>query len=226
MDMETALEKSCNGYMIHHALPAGLAALTPVLHAAGIGRKTALELPNAAGDFPSPALKERRYRARWNEFDTALLSIGQGLISVTPLQMALIAGAFANGGTVYRPHLVREVVDVNGLELYRRRAAVAGKLPGTPEQLEIIRRGMFRVVNSDGGSGQRAAVGGLAVYGKTGTAELGAGANRRSITHFIAFTEFRRRRYALCVTVEDGLSGGRTCAPLAAAFFKHYLLGD
>ena len=226
MDMETALEKSCNGYMIHYALPLGAAVLTPVLHDAGIGRKTALELPNAAGDFPSPALKERRYRARWNEFDTAMLSIGQGLISVTPLQMALIAGAFANGGVVYQPHLVREIVDVNGLDLYRREAVVAGKLPGTPEQLDVIRRGMFRVVNSDGGSGRRAAVEGLAVYGKTGTAELGYGANRRNITHFIAFTEFHQRRYALCVTVEDGLSGGRTCAPLAAAFLEHYLLGD
>ena len=85
---------------------------------------------------------------------------------------------------------------------------------------------MFQVVNSPSGSGRRAEVEGLKVHGKTGTAEVGYGTNRRNITHFIAFVEYEQRRYAVCVTVEDGHSGGVTCAPIAAAFLEHYLFGD
>ena len=226
VNMVRALEKSCNGYMIHYGLEVGWAGLADVLREAGIGRRTGLELPDASGDFPDPARKARLYRRQWNEFDTALLSIGQGFVSVTPLQLALIAGAIANGGNICRPHLVERIVDSSGMTVYRRTPEAVSRIQAAPEQWAVIRRGMEAVVNSNGGSGRRARVEGLTVYGKTGTAEVGAGANRRNITHFIAFTEFRGRRYALCVTVEDGLSGGLTCAPLAAAFFEHYLLGD
>jgi penicillin-binding protein 2 len=204
----------------------GLHSLVSTLHEAGIGKRTELELRNAAGNFPSPELKKERYGARWNQFDTALLSMGQGFISVTPLQMALIAGAFANGGTVYRPHLVDNITDAGGITLYKRQVIAESKLDVLPEHLEVIRRGMARVVNSPRGSGRRAKVEGLTVYGKTGTAEVGSRGNRRNITHFIAFTEYQNRRYACCITVEDGQSGSATCAPLAAAFFEHFLLGN
>lgn len=226
MDMETALEKSCNSYMIHHALQLGLLRMSDTLLSAGIGKRTALELRNAAGIFPDPAAKRRLYKSRWNEFDTALLSIGQGFIGVTPLQMALIAGAFANGGVIYQPHLVKSVTDAGGINMYERQVTAVSSLGAAPEHLEIIRRGMWKVVNSSGGSGRRAAVESLQIYGKTGTAEVGSSGNKRNITHFTAFTEYSGKKYALSVTVEDGLSGGRTCAPLAAAFFEHYLLGE
>jgi penicillin-binding protein 2 len=61
------------------------------------------------------------------------------------------------------------------------------------------------------------------VYGKTGTAEVGSAGNIRNITHFISFVSHNGRRYALAVTIEDGRSGGRSCAPLAAEFFRRYL---
>lgn len=226
MDMETALEKSCNSYMIRNALQIGLHRIAGTLDAAGIGKRTALELRNAAGTFPDPEAKRRRYRARWNEFDTSLLSIGQGFIAATPLQMALIAGAFANGGIIYQPHLVRSIVDAGGINMYERQVQAVSTLGATAEQLQVIRRGMWKVVNSPGGSGRRAAVENLQIFGKTGTAEAGSRGNKYNITHFIAFTEYMGRKYALSITIENGLSGGRTCAPLAAAFFEHYLLGE
>ena len=140
--------------------------------------------------------------------------------------MALIAAAFANGGTIYRPHLVKEIVDAGGNVVFQRQVEAVSRINATPEQFDVVRQGMFLVVNSSGGSGRRAAVEGLKIYGKTGTAEVGYGSNRRKITHFIAFVEYERRRYALCVTVEDGHSGGVSCAPIAAAFLEHYLFGD
>lgn len=222
MDLETALEKSCNSYMIENAIACGSEPLLQMLKSAGIGRKTAVEINENSGTFPSPELKLKRYRFRWNNFDTALLSIGQGMVGATPLQMALIAGAFANGGTLYQPHLVAEIVDSSGVRLYRRKVFASSRLPVSQVNLERVRRGMFKVVNSSGGSGRKAAVEGLQMYGKTGTAELGSGASKRHITHFIAFVGFENRRYAAAVTVEDGASGGRTCAPLIAAFFDNY----
>ncbi len=222
MDLETALEKSCNSYMIENAVAIGLEPLSEMLKAAGIGRKTGIEINESAGTFPSPELKLQRYRYRWNRFDTALLSIGQGIIGVTPLQMALIAGAFANGGIIYQPHLVSEITDNAGVKLYRRKIVEKSRLPVSAKNLELVKNGMFKVVNSPGGSGRKAAVEGLKLYGKTGTAETGSASSRRNITHFIAFVEYNHRRYAAAVTIEDGSSGGRTCAPLVAAFFDNY----
>ena len=224
VDMELALKKSCNSYMIHHALTTGMEPLTAMLRNAGIGRKTGLEIPDAKGDFPDKELKKRRFKAKWNSFDTALLSIGQGFVSASPLQLALIAGAFANGGKIYQPHLVNQIVDAGGVAVYTRKIRTVSDLDVTPQQLQTVKNGMFQVVNSPGGSGKNARVEGLDIYGKTGTAEVGYGANKRNITHFIAFVTCENRRYAACVTVEDGQSGGRTCAPLAAAFFEHYLM--
>ena len=87
---------------------------------------------------------------------------------------------------------------------------------------------MFEVVNTPTGSGREAAVPGLEIYGKTGSAEIGTGVrgNLRLITWFIAFTSWKGRTYALALMVEGGRSGGRTCAPLAAEFFRRYLLGN
>ena len=90
--------------------------------------------------------------------------------------------------------------------------------------MEVVRQGMFQVVNPTGGSGRRAKTDGLTIYGKTGTAEIGPRNKRRNITHFIAFADFQDKTYALALTIEDGHSGGRTCAPIAAEFFRQFLL--
>jgi penicillin-binding protein 2 len=224
MNMVSALEKSCNNYMIHHSTAIGLDKITPVIDSVGFGRKCGLPIPENSGDRPSPELKKQRYNTRWNEYDTALLSIGQGIISVTPLQLAVYTAAIANGGTVWKPQLVKEMRDVRQVVKYKFSPEAVGELPVTGEQLAIIRQGMLKVVNSSGGSGRWGRVDGLDIYGKTGTAEVGPKHQRRHITHFIAFTSYENRRYAVAVTVEDGGSGGKTCAPLAAEFFKRFLL--
>ena len=224
MDMVKALEKSCNIYMIHHGTRIGLGKILPHLEAAGFGRKTGLPIYENSGDLPSDELKMQRYNMPWNIYDTALLSIGQGIISVTPLQLAVYTAAIANGGTVWQPRLVKCVRDKRGIIRYEEKNKAAGKLAVSEENLAIVREGMFRVVNSSGGSGRHARMQELKIYGKTGTAEIGTKGNIRNITHFIAFVTYENRTYALAVSIEDGRSGGRTCAPLAAEFFRRYLL--
>ncbi len=225
LDLVGALTHSCNDYMVEHALATGFEPIAAVLESAGIGRKTGIELPESRGIAPGDQYKRRVYGAGWNRYDTGLLSIGQGIISLTPLQAALYTAALANGGTVWRPHLGLRVADSYGNPLYERKPEAVGRLETSPEALDIVRRGMFEVVNTPNGSGREAAVKGLKIYGKTGSAEIGTGTrgNLRLITWFIAFTTFRGQTYALALMVEEGRSGGRTCAPLAAEFFYRYL---
>ena len=192
--------------------------MAEIMRSAGIGREAGAELPGHPGSYP--------YDKSVTDHDIALLSIGQGKIAVTPLQMALFTAALANGGKIFRPHLVYKVIDRADETVMEREIEVVSTLDATREALEVVRKGMFKVVNSPGGSGKQAAVEGLKIYGKTGTAELGSRNKRRHITHFICFVQYRSRRYAAAITVEDGVSGGRSCAPLAAAFFQNYLEPD
>lgn len=226
LNLRGALAKSCNDYMIEHAVTVGLNPIADVLRSAGIGRKTGVELPEIAGTFPSNENKKRSHRnaVRWNSYDTGLLSIGQGVITLSPLQAAVYAAALANGGKIYRPHVVWRVVDSNGNVLYERKPEVVSNLKTTPRFLEEVRRGMFDVVNTPRGSGREAKVDGLELYGKTGSAQVGSGANRVLTTWFISFVTWKGKTYACCAMVEGGSSGGASCAPLAAEFFRRYLL--
>ena len=222
-DLVHGIEWSCNGYFNAMGMRVGEKEIFRALRSAGIGRATGVGLGEASGIMPSYKLKRELYDYRWNRYDTALLSMGQGLVTVTPLQAAVFTAALANGGTRWKPHLVRSLIDGDGRTLWERKVESAGQLLLTGEKLEPIRRGMFEVVNSDSGSGRRGRVENLELFGKTGSAELGDRAHRRLITWFVAFTEYAKRRYAIAVMVEDGESGGGDCAPLAAEFFQEYL---
>ena len=222
-DLLHAIEWSCNGYFNAMGMRVGEAEIFRALRSAGIGRPTGVGLGEASGIMPSYKLKRELYEYRWNRYDTALLSMGQGLVTVTPLQAAVFTAALANGGTRWKPHVVRKLIDNDGRTLWERKVESTGKLLLTGDRLEPIRNGMSEVVSSDSGSGRRGRVENLKVCGKTGSAELGDRAHRRLITWFVAFTEYANRRYAIAVMVEDGASGGGDCAPLAAEFFQKYL---
>lgn len=224
VDMTSALCWSCNSYMIENILKTGKTPARDILHLAGIGEPSGIELPEAVGIFPSDDAKQKAFGRKWTSYDTALLSIGQGLITLTPLQAALFTAAIANGGNLLQPHIIKSVVDPFGNTLYTREVKIRQKLSENEDFLAEIRKGMFEVVNSNTGSGRQAAVGGLEIYGKTGSAEVGVRPNIKINAWFIAFTEYKGRKYAVSVIQENARSGGTSCAPLAADFFRRYLL--
>lgn len=223
VNLYQALEKSCNDYFIEHGIELGREKLYNIFKSANLGQSCNLEVPVAKGILPTEEYKKRVFGGKWTEFDTALISIGQGIINISPLQAALYAAAFANGGTVYQPHLVSKIVDHNGNILKEREVKVLSKLAASPQNIEAVKLGMFDVVNSPQGSGRRAKVENLEVFGKTGTAEIGSKENRRQNTWFIAFLTHENKTYAMAIIIEDGSSGGSSCAPLVAEFFKKYL---
>ena len=205
LDMRHALMKSCNPYFCHLGMTVGTNALVRTARAFGLGEKTGVDFGvDMAGTVPDGCWKQRMYGERWFPGDLAQMSIGQGMLLVSPLQMARVAGAIGTGSLV-TPHL---------------------KLGGSPErrplpfeewQLKVVREGMRMVVAGDGesrGTGWRGGEGvPVAVSGKTGTAEIGRGATRRKNTWFIAYAPSEAPRVAVALVVENGESGGSTAAP-------------
>ncbi len=223
VDMFEALEKSCNVYFIEKALVAGRAAIAEVLDSASIGKRTGFELADSRGQAPTEEYKRRYYRSGWNRFDTAQLGIGQGIILLTPLQAALYAAAIGNGGTVFDPYIVDRLADQRGGVLWKRKPVAISRLATKPEYLDMVKKGMFDVVNSPGGSGRLAKNRAIELSGKTGSAEVGSRENRVKNTWFIAFGTVADKTYAVAMVVEEGVSGGTSCAPLVGEFFEKYL---
>ena len=226
LDLEEALERSCNVYFITNGIRVGFGSIAAVLRSAGLGEPTGFELGDARGDFPSAELKKRLYRTGWTPFDTGLISIGQGVITVTPLQVAVYVAAIANGGRVMRPYVAERMVDRNGMTVWRGEPEERNRLAVSPEHLELVRSGMHRVVHEPKGSGRRADTPVIDLSGKTGSAEVGSGAARYKNTWFTAFGTCRGGTYAAVLLIERGDSGGGTCAPRMRRFFESYLGGD
>lgn len=207
LDMRRAIEQSCNPYFCNLGVTLGLAPLRETARGIGLGAPSGIDLPGeAAGLLPSDAWKRRVQRDAWRAGDTANISIGQGQLLVTPLQMAVCAATLANGGRVYRPRLIADPARPEG-ELLR-------DLGWSRAMRETVRGGMRDVVHAQHGTGKRAAVEGLTLAGKTGTAEYGAAGDGRKHTWMVAFAPFEAPSVALALLVEDGESGGITVAPL------------
>ena len=224
--VRNAINWSCNDFLIENAVNYEPEIFFNILQSCGFGDSTGVELAENKGILPSEDIKRRRYGNRWNRYDTALLSIGQGIITISPLQAAAYAGALANGGIVWENHLVDRVVDNHSMELYRRTPEIRSRLNTSAEYLQIIKESMFDVVNSPTGSGRRAGVDGLEIYGKTGSAETGKRGNLKITAWFIAFVTYQGKTYSMAITLENSGSGGGSCAPLASEFFQRYLLEE
>ena len=212
LDLRHAMMKSCNPFFCDLGMYAGTNALTAAARAFGLGSRTGLDLgADAAGVVPDGEWKLRTYGEKWYPGDLAQMSIGQGMLLATPLQMARVAGAVGTGFLV-TPHLKAGV------------PASRTPLPFAGLHIDTVRESMKIVVEGDGisrGTGWRGGDGvGVKVSGKTGTAEIGAGANRRKNAWFIAYAPSDAPSAALALVVENGESGGATAAPRAAAVLK------
>lgn len=218
-----AIEQSCNVYFIGQAQRYGMAAVTATMAELGIGAKTGFLLPERPGLLPTRERQRAIHHAAWTAFDTGLLAIGQGIILVTPLQVAGYVAAIANGGQVWEPQLVREVRNPEGHTLAVMAPRLRRQVQLSAEHLRLVREGMYRVVHGENGSARRAETPALTLFGKTGTAEFGPRDARKVNTWFIGFGSRAGRTYACVTFVEEGLSGGRTCAPLVGEFFTRWL---
>ena len=217
IDMRHALMKSCNPFFCNLGMRIGTNAFCRAARAFGLGARTGLDLGvDRAGVVPDGEWKMLTYGERWYPGDLVQMSIGQGMLLATPLQMARVAGAIGTGRLV-TPHLKRDA------------SAEARPIPFSEEQLSVVREGMRMVVAGDGrvrGTGWRAGVGvGVSVSGKTGTAEVGVGANRRKNVWFMAYAPSEAPVAAVALVVENGETGGGTAAPKVCEILKAFFGG-
>ncbi len=224
VDMLYGIQQSCNVYFMSQGRKLGLEKIADMMASAGIGRKTGICLPERAGQIPSMEAKYRLYGERWTVYDTCLVSIGQGIILLTPLQAALYVSAIANGGSVLKPYLLQEVRDTDGNVLYAREGAEkVSELKVKKENLEIVRQGMYLVVNGEKGTAKKAINDKITLSGKTGTAEIGPKNDRKTNTWFMGFGTHNGKTYGFALIVQEGISGGSTCAPIVRQFFQTWL---
>lgn len=207
INLRQAIETSCNTYFCNLGSAIGTNALISAARAFGLGEPTGIDLDGElAGVVPDAAWKRLHYNEPWYPGDTCQMSIGQGMLLVTPLQMAVVAATLANSGRRVTPHLHKR------LSAGTVSPSAETRLPFRAADIEEVRRGMRDVVLR--GTGRRIGSGlPVSCAGKTGTAEIGRGATRRKNTWVIAFAPYDAPTVALAMVVERGESGGKTVAP-------------
>ena len=224
-DFKRAFKLSCNSYFIYHGLNTGLTNIMEMGHRFFLGEKVQVPLrQEVSGFFPTAEWLSRRASQgeAISQGEIANLSIGQGYITVTPIQMALMTAAIANGGTIFWPRLVQRVEPRSvGPVKVAPAGRIRGELRVDPRNLRRIREAMLADVEDSDGTGRQAAVPGLRVCGKTGTAQVTRGATVfRKDTWFVSFAPYETPRYVVVVVAEGGGSGGGTCAPVAHKIYQ------
>jgi len=225
-DLSTAIKNSCNAYFFQYGNAAGIDQIDTVGTMLGLGQKTGLPLNNeATGVLPGPTwLAQNRPRDHWSPGHTANVSIGQGDVLASPIQMAVVAATVANGGIVYQPHLVKEVVGQDGTVMKEEPIKTFSDLikDGNidPVQFEKVRKGMWKVVNDDNGTAHKARLKDVVLAGKTGTAQFFRNGIKDYHTWFLCFAPYDKPRYVVCVFVQGGKSGGSVPAPIASKILE------
>jgi penicillin-binding protein 2 len=227
-NFKEAFKHSSNTYFIDYGLKAGVQRLFDWGNQFGLGERTGLmgTRQEVSGYFPEPGQRFKKDGGAWMEGDTANLCIGQGEIAVTPLQLAVMTSAVANGGKVFRPRVVAKLDggDVDEVPKIFSPAEIVNEVRINPEHLQVVQRAMLADVAEYGGSGTNAFVAGFNVCGKTGTAQVrrpkSMGGGMDHVTWFASYAPFEAPRYAVIVMIESGSSGGGTCAPKAGYIYK------
>lgn len=216
VDMPTAIAKSCNSYFYWLGHRLGYDAIAPTARLLGLGEEFQLAGSNQRfGTIPDSAWKMRKYGQPWSASDSLNAVIGQGYVSVNPLQLAVMAARIASGRRLY-PRLIN-------------RQFKNEPLPFSADALAVAREGMNLVVNGAGTAVRsRLPLDGIAMAGKTGTAQvrgLGTG-NGKSGTWkfrdhglFVCFAPVDNPRYAASIIIEHGMGGSRAAAPVAKDIF-------
>jgi penicillin-binding protein 2 len=236
LTLSDAVKVSCNAFFYQYGNAGGIDSIDLVGHLLGLGQASNIGLSGEQpGILPGPEWLKMNYpQERWSSAYTANVSIGQGFDLVSPLQLVMAYSAVANGGTSYQPRLIKTITDGSGQTLVDERGRpVIPKEPRvranladsgvTRTDLELLRTGLWKVVNEDGGTARRARLEGGIVAGKTGTAQAALHGRQDTIAWFVCFAPYVQPKFAVCVMVQGGAHGGSVAAPIAAKIMEETL---
>lgn len=195
----------------------------------GLGKLTGIDITGEiTRPLPSPEWRRRvfagpefnEYDRMWYYGDTCNMSIGQGDVTASPLQIAVMTAAVANGGKVVTPHVLKEVVSPDG-EVIRTAETHTTEVPVDSEHLQVIREGMLQCVNADNGACKMAALPNWQTAGKTGTAEFFKGGVKLQHAWYTGYAPYDDPEVVVTVYYETGW-GGSKAAPAAGAILKYF----
>lgn len=236
LNLHRALVESCDVYFYQVGLKVGVDAIAHYAHQLGLGRKTGIRLPHEkAGIVPSTSWKKKRFGVNWYSGETLSVAVGQGYLNTTPLQLATLISAIANGGKLYLPQVVEKVETIYGETLKEYPPQEMGRADISEKTLQLIQEALMGAVNEPGCTGGAAALKQVKVAGKTGTAQVVRMAadfkkgdmNRmplkfRDHAWFAAYAPFEDPQIAVAVLVEHGGYGGAAAAPIAKKVIARY----
>ncbi|MGD8270458.1 MAG: penicillin-binding protein 2 [Desulfobacterales bacterium] len=239
LNIVQAIAQSCDVFFYQVGLAVGVDRLAWYAKAAGLGLPTGIDLSHEAkGLVPTAAWKKRRTGVEWQEGETLSIAIGQGFNLVTPLQMAVMTAAIANGGKIYQPQILTRVVSADGQTVKAVDPVVIGQLPISDGTLAIVKKGLREVVSGERGTAKGSRLFDLPISGKTGTAQV-VGRKEEEVEDppptpdhlkdhawFVAFAPSDDPKIAIAVVVEHGEHGSGAGAPIAREMIKTYLLRD
>jgi penicillin-binding protein 2 len=218
VDLVKGIRDSCDVYFYTTGLKIGAPAIAKWANAFGFGSPTGMDFGGEKpGLIPQPRMSKKGRPVVWHAGETVNMSIGQGQVLVTPMQIARFMGAIANGGVLWKPRLVQRIERPDKGVVWNDTGSVTGHVDLSPMVFALLRQSLWAVVN-DNGTGVAARIPGLDVAGKTGTAQTVA--NSRSDkgqdhAWFAAFAPAKDPEVVVVVLVERGGHGGTVAAPIA-----------
>lgn len=226
VDMRRALKVSCDIYFYEMGYRLGNDRLTEYAIAYGFGQQTGVDLAGeASGTIPTREwLEKERARRKDPKYklpggEVLNVVIGQGVVTATPVQLATYTSAVANGGTLYRPHLVKRIVSPEGEVVKEFAPEVRGTVAVTPENLKVVREGMLEVTRPGGTSAWTFYDFPIPVAAKTGTAQRTGQEYDNGL--YVAYAPYDNPEIAIAIVVEQGGSGS-LASPIAKAVFAEY----
>ncbi len=227
LPLPKAIQQSCNPYFMQLARSIGAKGMADGFGMLGLGEKTGIPLPQESPGLVTGSRNWQRLRPNVSvtPIDMGFLSIGQGNALATPLQLCAVTACVANGGRYYEPRLVKKAVTRDGTVVVEDAPRVKVDLikEGVkPVDMELIRKGMWMAVNVPGGTAGRLKIPGYEVAAKTGTAQVSKPLDLHN-AWTLAFAPFDEPRYAVCMLVENGKSGGAVCGPLVHLLLRGIL---
>jgi penicillin-binding protein 2 len=233
VDVRRALAESCDVFFYRTGLRLGIDRLAWYAKAFGLGVRSGVALDQEGrGLIPSSAWKKKRFGVPWQEGETLSVSIGQGYVLATPLQMAMLTAAVANGGVRYRPSVVSRVETMEGDVVFQAPSQEIARLSVSPRNLKIVQQGIWGAVNGERGTARRVHLNDIEIAGKTGTSQVVGRKESgddylpphlRPHAWFVCYAPFDAPKIAIAVVVENGEHGSSAGGPIAREMVKAYL---
>ena len=233
-NLRKSLRESCDVFYYQLGEKLGVDKIAAAAKEFKLGTPLGVELLHErSGLIPTTEWKLKRFGKRWYQGETLPVAIGQGAVTMTPVQLASMTATIANEGTIYRPHLVKRIVDSDGKTIRETSNEIIGTTSFSKESFRLVKLGMLAVVNEPGGTGSMARLYDVKVAGKTGTSQVvklrdsksGTPYQYRDHALFVAFAPFEKPEIAVAVVVEHGEHGGAAAAPIAGRILRAYFDG-